>query len=204
MDEDIIVKKISEKDFKASIDVYSEAFTDDPLHVYLFPDFEERLRITKLFYEMVVNNFVYGLNLQIIGVYDNNILAGVLIYSRPDSTEWNEEMMNVVIEMRRKAKNEKVNYVSEYTLKANNFKPREKHFYLNELAVGKKHRGKGFARMLIAEAEKDAKNFPEVKIMGLDTSNKANVDIYKKIGFDVFKEFPFRSLKGYVMRKPVN
>ncbi len=200
----LIVKKITEVDFKAAIEVYTEAFTDDPLHVYLFPELEERIRITKLFYEMVVNEFVYGLNLQFKGVYVNNILAAVLIYARPDSTEWNEEMMNVVIDMRRKAKNDKVNFVSEYTMKANNFKPREKHFYLNELAVGKKHRGKGFARMLIAEAEKDAKNFPEVKIMGLDTSNKANVDIYKKIGFDVFKEFPFRSLKGYVMRKSIN
>lgn len=204
MDEDILVKKITEEDFKAAIDVYTEAFTDDPLHVYLFPEFEERVRITKLFYEMVVNNFVYGLNLQIKGVYENNILAAVLIYSRPDSTDWNKDMMNVVIEMRREARNEKVNYVSEYTLKANNFKPREKHFYLNELAVGKKHRGKGFARTLINEAEKDASNFPEVKIMGLDTSNKTNVDIYKKIGFEVYKEFPFRSLKGYVMRKSIN
>jgi len=204
MDEDILVKKITEEDFKAAIEVYTEAFTDDPLHVYLFPEFEERVRITKLFYEMVVNNFVYGLNLQIKGVYENNILAAVLIYSRPDSTDWNKDMMNVVIEMRREAKNEKVNYVSDYTLKANDFKPREKHFYLNELAVGKKHRGKGFARTLINEAEKDASNFPEVKIMGLDTSNKTNVDIYKKIGFEVYKEFPFRSLKGYVMRKSIN
>ena len=121
-----------------------------------------------------------------------------------DTYEWNEDMMNVVMEMRHEAKNDKVNYVSEYTMKANNFKPREKHFYLNELAVGKAHRKKGYARMLIEYAEADAKNFPEAKIMGLDTSNRINVDIYRKLKFNIYKEFPFRSLKGYVMRKSIN
>ena len=204
MDNIVEVRKITEDSFSAAIEVYTEAFTDDPLHVYLFPDAEERERITNLFYEMMVNEFVYGLNLQFRGVFEDNAIAAALIYARPDSTEWNEDMMNIVMEMRTKAKNEKVNFVSEYTMKANNFKPREKHIYLNELAVGKKHRGKGYARLLIAEAEKDAKNFPEAKVMGLDTSNKANVDIYRKLGFNIYKEFPFRGLKGYVMRKSIN
>jgi ribosomal protein S18 acetylase RimI-like enzyme len=204
MENTVEVRKIPEDGFDAAIEVYTEAFTDDPLHVYLFPDAEERERITNLFYEMMVNEFVYGLNLQFRGVYENNAIAAALIYARPDATEWNEDMMNIVMEMRSKAKNEKVNFVSEYTMKANNFKPREKHIYLNELAVGKKHRGKGYARMLIADAEKDAKNFPETKVMGLDTSNKANVDIYRHLGFNIYKEFPFRGLKGYVMRKSIN
>lgn len=204
MDKIVEVRKILEADFNAAIEVYTEAFTEDPLHVYLFPEVEERKRITRLFYEMMVNEFVYGLNLQFRGVYEDNILTAALIYSRPDSNEWNEDMMNIVMEMRSKAKNEKVNFVSEYTMKANNFKPREKHIYLNELAVAKKHRGKGFAKLLITNAVTDAVNFPEVKIMGLDTSNKANVDIYRKIGFNIYKEFPFRGLKGYVMRKSIN
>ena len=204
MDENIIAKEINEENFKSAIEVYTEAFTDDPLHIYLFPELEERIRITGLFYEMMVNEFVYGLNLQFRGVYENDELAAALIYARPDAYEWNENMMNIVMEMRREAKNDKVNYVSEYTMKANNFKPREKHFYLNELAVRKKHRRKGYAKMLIANAENDAKNFPGAKIMGLDTSNKINVDIYRRLGFNIYKEFPFRSLKGYVMRKSIN
>ena len=204
MDNIVEVRKITDKDFDAAIEVYTEAFTEDPLHVYLFPEVEERERITRLFYEMMVNEFVYGLNLQFRGVYEDDILTAALMYTRPDSNEWSEDMMNIVMEMRSKAKNEKVNFVSEYTMKANNFKPREKHIYLNELATGKKHRGKGFARMLISSAVSDAANFPEAKIMGLDTSNKATVDIYRKIGFNIYKEFPFRGLKGYVMRKSIN
>ena len=204
MDENDLVRKIPEEDFKAAIDIYTEAFADDPLHIYLFPEEEERLRITELFYEMMVNEFVDGLNLQFVGAYENDALTAALIYARPDSTEWNEDMMNVVMEMRREANNDKVNYVGEYTQKASNFKPKEKHFYLNELAVGKKYRRKGFAKMLIEYAEKDAKNFPAAKIMGLDTSNKVNVDIYRKLKFNIYKEFPFQSLKGYSMRKSIN
>ena len=204
MDENVLVRKIPEEDFKTAVEIYTEAFTDDPLHIYLFPELEERFRITGLFYKMMVNEFVYGLNLQFKGVYENNELTAALMYARPDSTEWNEDMMNIVMEMRREADNDKVNYVSEYTMKASNFKPKEKHFYLNELAVGKNHRKKGFAKMLIEYAEKDAKNFPEAKIMCLDTSNKINVEIYRKLMFNIYKEFPFRSLKGYVMRKSLN
>lgn len=204
MESEIRIIKIPKQDFESAIDIYTEAFTDDPLHVYLFPEFEERKRLTRLFYEMVVNNFVNGMNLQMKGVYENKLLAACLIYARPDALEWNDEMMNAVIEMRAKAKNEKVNSVGDYTMEASIYKPKEKHFYLNELAVGKNHRGKGFARLLIEEAEEDAKNFSDVKIMGLDTSNKTNVEIYKKIGFQLYKEFPFLSLTGYVMRKSIN
>jgi len=201
MDDNILIKKIPEVDFKDAIDVYTEAFSDDPLHISLFPELKERIRITKLFYKMMVNKFVEGLNLQFNGVYENDVLTAALIYARPDAYEWNEGMMNVVMKMRAKAKNDKVGIVSEYTMKANNFKPKEKHFYLNELAVGLDHRGKGFAKMLMADAENDAANFPEVKIAGLDTSNPVNVEIYKKLGYSVYKEFPFHGVRGYVMRK---
>lgn len=204
MDDNILIKKIPKEDFKDAIDIYTEAFSDDPLHISLFSELKERIRITKLFYKMMVNEFVEGLNLRFKGVYENDELAAALIYATPDAYEWNEEMMNVVMKMRSKAKNDNVSLVSEYTMKANNFKPKEKHFYLNELAVGLDYRGKGYAKMLIADAENDAINFPEVKIIGLDTSNPVNVEIYKKLGYSVYKEFPFHGLRGYVMRKSLN
>lgn len=201
MNYNVDVRKIQVKDFLPAIDVYTEAFSEDPLHILLFPELDERIRITKLFYEMMVNEFVHGLNLQLMGVYENNVLAAAIIYSRPDSYDWNDDMMKIVIEMRKKADNDNVSFVSEYTIKANEYKPQEKHFYINELAVGKNHRGKGYAKMLITCTENDAVNFPDVKLIGLDTSNPVNVEIYKKLGYTIFMEFPFYKLNGYVMRK---
>ena len=195
---------IPETDYNDAIEVYTEAFSDDPLHIKLFPEIDERNRITRLFYEMMVREFVKGLNLQMKGVYENNILAAALIYSRPDAYNWNDDMMNIIIDMRKKANNENVNFVSEYTIKANEYKPKEEHIYLNELAVGKNFRGRGYAKMLISDAEKDAVNFPGVGIIGLDTSNPLNSIIYKKLGYSIYKEFPFYGLRGYVMRKNLN
>lgn len=199
----IQIKRIEEEDYGDAVNIFTEGFTDDPLHLYLFPENKERERVTRNIYEMMVYDIVPGLNLQLIGLYYNNRISGCLIYSRPDANEWDDRMMEAVKRMRAKAGSPNVKYIGEYAMKTASLKPKETHFYLNELAVKQIFRRKGFARILIESAEKDANNFPVVKIIGLDTTNNLNVEIYKKIGYNMFHEFRFMELTGYMMIKEI-
>jgi len=199
----IQIKKIGKEDLAAAVEIFTEGFVDDPLHLNLFPEIKERERVTRCIYEMMVYDIVPGLNLQLNGLYFKNQIAGCLIYTRPDAKEWHEGMMEAVTEMRTKAGSPNIKYIGEYAMKTSALKPKETHFYLNELSVKKQFRRRGFARILIETAEKDAINFTGVKIIGLDTTNILNVEIYKKIGYNVFHEFNFMDLTGYVMVKEI-
>ncbi len=57
--------------------------------------------------------------------------------------------------------------------------------------------------MLLESAEEDAVMFPDIKKIVLDTTNILNVEIYKKIGYNVFHEFNFLGLTGYSMVKEI-
>lgn len=203
MGNSIQIKIIEAEDFEDAVNVFTEGFIDDPLHLLLFPEYKERERVTRCIYEMMVHDIVPGLNLKLIGLYFDNQMAGCLIYTRPDAKEWDGSMMEAVTRMRTKAESSNIKYIGEYAMMTTALKPKEKHIYLNELSVRKQFRRKGFARMLIESAEKDALNFPGVKITGLDTTKNLNVEIYKKIGYNVFHEFDFMDLKGYMMIKNI-
>ncbi len=197
----IIINNIHSDILNDAVDIFTEGFIDDPLHIHLFPDSEERIKVTRCIYEMMVYDITSGMNLQLKGLFCNDVLAGCLIYTRPDAFEWNDSMMEAVKRMRLKADNPKVNEIGEYAMILGLKKPKEKHIYLNELSVKKSYRGKGFAKMLIKNAEMDTISFPEIKMICLDTTNYLNVEIYKKIGYNVFLEFDFSGLKGFMMRK---
>ena len=203
MTENIIIKNITQEHYKEAIEIFTEGFSDDPLHIILFPDYKERVKVTRCIYEMMVYDIVPGLNLQLKGLFVNDVLSACLIYTRPDSFDWNDSLMEVVMRMRLKADNPKVNEIGEYAIKVGQIKPQEKHIYLNELSVKKLYRRKGFAKMLIENAEMDVDKFPEVQIIALDTTNTLNVEIYKKIGYNVSIVFHFSGLKCYLMNKQV-
>lgn len=203
MTENIIVRNITQDNLEEAVEIFTEGFSDDPLHLFLFPEYEERVKITRCIYEMMVYDIVPGLNLQLKGLFFNDVLAGCLIYTRPDAFEWNDKLMESVMRMRLKAGNPNVNKIGEYAMKVGLMKPKEKHIYLNELSVKRAFRRKGFAKMLIMNAEMDANAFPEVQIIALDTTNYLNIEIYKKIGYNVFEEFNVLGLKVYMMRKKI-
>jgi len=203
LENNIKIKSV-EEDYEETVNIFTEGFMEYPLHLLLFPEYKERERITRCIYEMMVYDIVPGLNLQLKGLYFRNQVAGCLIYTRPDVKEWDDKMNEAVKKMRIKANNPNVKHIGEYAMKTALYKPKEKHIYLNELAVKKIYRQKGFARLLMESAEDDALKYPETQKTVLDTTNILNVEIYKRIGYNVFHEFNFMELTGYTMVKGIN
>ncbi len=203
MENSILIRSLEAEDFKNAVDIFTEGFIEDPLHLLLFPEYKERARVTRCIYEMMVYDIVPGLNIQLKGLHYKNQIAGCLIYTRPDAKVWTEKMNEAVKRMRIKANNPDVKHIGKYAMKTALYKPEEKHIYLNELTVKKQYRQKGLARMLLESAEEDAVMFPDIKKIVLDTTNILNVEIYKKIGYNVFHEFNFLGLTGYSMVKEI-
>lgn len=187
--------------FPDAVDIFTNAFIEDPLHVFVFPDAQARKRITKLIYELVIYHIVPGMNLSFIGIFENDILAGVLTYTTPQSKIWSEELDNAVLKMREKANYEMVNAIGEFSSITLNHRPKEPHYYLNDLAVAKEFRRKGYAKALMEFAENECSRNPFTGITALDTTNPDNVRLYEKFGYYVNTEYDFHVIKCYSMYK---
>jgi len=197
------ITKIPENLFPEAVDIFTNAFIDDPLHLFAFPDLNERIRITKLIYELVVEHIVPGMNLSIIGIFVNDILAGVQTYTTPQSKIWPEELDNSVHKMREKANNESVNLIGEFSVLTMKHRPKEPHYYLNDLAVSKEYRRKGYGKALMEYAENECLLNPFTGLTALDTTNPDNVRLYEKYGYSVNTEYEFRGLNCFSMYKKI-
>jgi ribosomal protein S18 acetylase RimI-like enzyme len=202
MEEDkLIIEPLKKEDSAKAVEIYTEGFSKDPLHLFAFPDEAERIRITKVIYSFMVYELVPLMGLKIIGAYLNDELAGVLIYTPLDSKEWNDEMNKAAVKMQRAAENENVKLIGEFSMEAMKRHPSEPHYYMNELSVSEKYRRRGIGCGLLLDAEKEARLNPLVRFVLLDTTNPKNVNTYRKIGYEVRETYPFHTLTSYSMWK---
>ncbi|MBN1633664.1 MAG: GNAT family N-acetyltransferase [Ignavibacteria bacterium] len=197
------ITKIPENLFSEAVNIYTNAFIDDPLHLFAFPDLNERIRITKLIYEFVVGHIVQVMNLSFIGIFVNNILAGVMTYTTPKSKIWSDELDNAVLKMRENAGNESVNLIGEFSGLTMKHRPKEPHYYLNDLAVAKEYRRRGYAKVLMEYAENECFLNPFTNVTALDTTNSYNARLYEKYGYYVNTEYDFMGIKCYSMYKKI-
>lgn len=201
---DIKIKNLNKFYYKNAVSIFTDAFVSDPLHLFSFPDEKDRIRITKLVYELVILSIVPEIKLKMKGAFVNNKLAGAIIYTPPVCKwRWNDILDLAVKEMRRKAKNENIRFIGEYAMTSGKFKPKKPHIYLNELAVSPQMQGKGIGTKLMLLVEQELKKYPEAIGLALDTTNIRNVNLYKKIGYKVVRKFDFYGLMGYCMFKKV-
>jgi len=198
------ISYISGKNLSKAVDILTNSFIYDPLHIFAFPDTEERKRITKLIYELVIYHIVPGMNLSLIGITENNIPAGVLTYTTPQSKTWTEELDIAVSEMYNKTKNESVKLIGEFSSMTVKHRPKEPHYYLNDLAVAKEFRRKGYAKALMEFAENECRLNPFTELTALDTTNPDNVRLYMKYGYYVNTDYNFYGIKCYSMYKKVS
>ncbi len=219
----IIISPLNQTDFTKAVDIFTEGFSKDPLHLFAFPEEKERIRITKIIYEFMVYDLVPLMKLKIIGAYSINEpegvnppradapasaraysineLVGVLIYTPLEHGDWCGELNRAVENMRSRAANENIALIGQYSMEAMKHHPPEPHYYMNELSVRESFRGRGIGSALLLEAEKEARRNPLVRCVLLDTTNPHNVTTYQKIGYEVRETYPFFTLTSYSMQK---
>jgi GNAT superfamily N-acetyltransferase len=189
---------------KAAVKIFSDAFSEDTLFRFAFPDAEQRYRLTGIMYEFVVYELVPMMRLKLKGLYVKEKLVAVGVYTTPESkTEWTKNLDKAINKMREKAKDESISMIGGYSMKSRKFKIEEPHFYFNELAVSPGEQGKGYGKAMFEYVESQCLKHPAAKGIGLDTPNPDNVKIYKHLGYKVTHKFKFFDLTGYTMYKKI-
>jgi GNAT superfamily N-acetyltransferase len=200
MKEDILIKDIPEIQYREAVDIFSEAFYDDELFVFAFPEPAQRNRLTEIMYEFVVYVMVPMLNLKLKGAYVKDKLAGCVIYTTPDADNWGEQMMDSIQKMREKANDERINLIGEFA-RLGGYEPEGIYYYGNELAVKKEYRGRGIGKALVYSIIDDCRNSDECRGILIDTANPDNIEMYKRWGFELKETKDFYKIKKYFMWK---
>ncbi len=201
---EIKIKQIETNELETAIDIFTECFLEEPLHIFAFPEIEKRKRCTRLVYELVVHHLIPGLKMEIIGAYTGGRLVGVLDYTPPNqNAEWSEELEEAVGEMRRKANDDAINIIGEFAQLSGQVKPGETHFYINDVAVLKEFRGKGIAKKLFEYVENECLTHPEAVCTALDATSRKNVSLYEHWGYKVYKKIPFHDITCNKMKKQI-
>jgi hypothetical protein len=200
----MIIKNIKPEDLKFAVIIFTDAFVNDTLFLFAFPDTQQRERLTKIIYEFVVYKLVPEFKLNLKGLYINSKLVAVCTYTTPKSkTVWTDKLDKAVKDMWKKANDNTIKLIGEYSMKSRKFKISEPHFYFNELAVSPKEQGKGYGKEMFKYIESKCLKHPTAIGIGLDTPNPTNVKIYKHIGYKVKHKFRFYDLTGYCIYKKI-
>jgi GNAT superfamily N-acetyltransferase len=192
------IKEIPKKRWGESVEIFTEAFMDDPLFLFAFPEIDTRKRLTKIMYEFVVYDMVPALNLVMNGAFLSIELAGCQIYRTPESFGWNELMNSALEKMRAKANDERINLIGEYAT-LSGYDPAVVHFYGNELAVKKEFRRSGIGRALSNFMINECRTHPTAKGTVIDTANEKNVRLYEKWGWELKMTLSFYEIKKFFM-----
>jgi|WetSurMetagenome_2_1015567.scaffolds.fasta_scaffold49770_2 GNAT superfamily N-acetyltransferase len=198
------IKNIKSVDLKSAVKIFTAAFVNDTLFMFAFPDIKKRKRLTQIMYEFVVYIIVPEMKLKLKGLYINDRLVVVGTYTTPESkTGWTDNLDKAVKDMWKKANDNSIRLIGEYSMKSREFKIKQPHFYFNELAVMPIEQGKGYGKKMFNYIESECLKHPTAKGIALDTPNPNNVKIYKHLGYEVKHKFKFYNLTGYTMYKKI-
>jgi ribosomal protein S18 acetylase RimI-like enzyme len=189
---------IQEKLQAGAVEIFTDAFSGDPLFKFAFPEFKQRKRLTKIMYEFVVYDMVPMLDLTIKGATENDELAGCIIYTSPDSIPWSDSMTGSLERMRAKASDEKINLIGQFAM-LGGYKPKAPYLYVNELAVKKKFRRLGFGKALINNIIEISETHSAAKGILIDTAKENNLAIYEKFGWVLKSTIPFYDINKFFL-----
>lgn len=196
--------RLQKNQVRASAEMLSRAFYDDPLFVYFFPDPSSRIRKSAGFFQLLIRySILYG-----EAEATSPALEGVAIWLPSDKTRkslWGLLRsgmisfifgggMSAVIRMIR------LGHYPETIHKRHAPFP---HWYLQAVGVDPSLQGKGYASTLLRS--KFERFDREGLACYLETQNEENIPVYEHYGFEVVEEYripktPFDNWA--VLRKP--
>lgn len=175
----MIIRNAKPADKVSTASLIMEAI-DDLANIFTGFDNEEsiRLEMQNLFSE---NNNRFSHEFCTIIEIDGQVAASIITYPASLMNELNQA---IIVKLKRKFKNDEKSFL-EFSNKINNSREAfDDEYYIDNLAVSSKFRGKGLSKILIIAAEKKAIEYSYEKISILaDINNEKAFNIYKHLGY---------------------
>lgn len=181
--------KIRQADIKELSKLFADCFCNDPLYVYFFPNPEKRKRCAKYLFE-------YELRSALNFTYANQNNTACIVYKKSSDCSAKVSPLFAVrlfFAVGPRSVVKAMQYLSFCEKKKHAFKPQNA-AYLSLLCVDRSLRNQGVAKAMISALTGGT--------VYLETQNPVNVQIYKKLGFQLVDQSCFaQNVMHYCMLK---
>jgi ribosomal protein S18 acetylase RimI-like enzyme len=177
------VRHACDADRDAVLDTISRAFFDDPVWSWVFADASQRSAYYAEWWQLSI-----GAGLRHESVLVTPACEAVAIWIPPGASEYTDDEEVRGEALQRRASGARGDEVVAAVAQFEEAHPRdEPHWYLSVVATSPAHRGRALGVGLIAHhlAVVDAAHLPAY----LESSNPANLDRYRRLGFTAHDEF---------------
>lgn len=171
-------RKIKKEEIKTLSELFARCFYNDPLYLYFFPDAKKRKRCAEYLFE-------YELRMSLNYAYSNKSCTACFVYKKAaDKPSYVSPLFSIKLfsSVGLASAVKAIRYISFSNKKKNLYKP-ENGSYLSLLCVDESLRNQGIAKEIISSFGTDT--------VYLETQNPANVQIYKKLGFELLDKSNF-------------
>ena len=180
--------KLTPDDVEKACIVAGEAFQDDPVMVFAYPDEEERIQKAQYGFYMI---YRYGMKHGLAYATSSN-LEGSTIWFPPDKvyqSTWTMMRYGGFYTMRKVGLKMKVMKRTMTVFKYEEIKHKElapfDHWYFQNIAVKPEEQGKGYGGLLISTMLKTIEK--EGLPVYVETNTEKAMSIYQKYGFEILK-----------------
>src|SRR5262245_18548049 len=170
-----MVRRVTEADEKAAIDVVVRAFSADPAARWLYPDSNQ--------YKVNFPNFVKafgGKAFEHGGAYAIDDFAGAALWLPPDVHPDEEALAGLI---QRSVPEHRLEEVLAVFQQMDSYHPSEPHWYLPLIGVDPSQQGRGYGSALMEHALVQCDR--DKKLAYLESSNPRNITLHQRHGFEL-------------------
>jgi ribosomal protein S18 acetylase RimI-like enzyme len=178
------------------------AFVGDPLMQYLFaqPGRDYRADLRVIFrYQCALQ---LALHWPLLGIIPHTRIAGVVGVGLPDQTSWPNSVAELQTALAKEMSPQAVERLDRYAARTQGHFPDEPLFYIRMIGVRPESQGQGYARRLLEAVHRRSEAHPLSRGVALDTENAANVEIYKRLGYEIVGQAKVGPIKVWCMVCP--
>ncbi|MFX0083980.1 MAG: GNAT family N-acetyltransferase [Candidatus Hodarchaeota archaeon] len=180
--------KLTPEDVKKACAVAGNAFQDDPIMVFVYPDEKERKEKAQYGFYMIYN---YGIKYGLAYATSKN-LEGITIWLPPDKVYpsfWSMMRYGGFYAMRKVGLKlqamKRSMTVFKFEEERHRYHVPDKHWYFQNIAVEPEEQGKGYGGLLISTMLKTIES--EGLPVYVETNTEKSVSIYLKYGFEILE-----------------
>lgn len=184
-----------------AVALLARAFASDPLMRYLLGEqgrYGERLRAV----------FRYQCELQLLmswpllGLIPRTRLAGVVGVALPEQPDELTGLARLEAELAAALGKPAQQRLDRYAERTSAHFPAEPLLYVRMIGVRPESQGRGYARLLLDEVQRRSAAHPRSTGVALDTENAENVEIYKRLGYQVVGQVQIDRIHVWCMFRP--
>jgi ribosomal protein S18 acetylase RimI-like enzyme len=182
--------------------VLSRAFADDPLMRYLFAEHGQDYRACL----RAIFQYQCALQLELqwplLGVVPRTRIAGVVAIVLPEQRKWPKSILKLQAALTRQIGSQAIERLDRYAARTNGHFPNDPLFYVRMIGVRPESQGQGYARLLLEAVQRRSEAHPKSTGVALDTENATNVEIYKRMGYQVVGQATVDTITIWCMVRP--